>query len=173
MTITQREQVIFVVIVSTIIFATIIPSKYFRTGGASSAFGDKIPPTSITMRINGVQTPPWVVPAGTPFTVTGILGLNIGYPPTVSPLPGKQVVFFCTGLPPLPCSIKGSTTTSEDGSYTLRLTAPNQGSYKVGVVTAFPPGDPDAPGSTSGPLIVKPCTSEKPCTSSKIATERR
>ena len=99
---TQQELVIFVGIVSTIIFATIIPSEYLCTGDNSSAFAEDLqhvhpglnipnnlvvghscnafpcPPTLLTMQIdqNGIVNlaPPWVLIERLPFTVTGFLG---------------------------------------------------------------------------------------------------
>ncbi|MGA7899221.1 MAG: hypothetical protein WCA39_10205 [Nitrososphaeraceae archaeon] len=185
---TQQELVIFVGIVSTMIFTTIIPSEDLRTGDISSAFAEDLqhvypglnipynlvvghscnafpcPPALLTMQINGNPTPPWVLIAGQPFTVTGFLGIG-------ACCPGGVVVYNPTAGAPIVFSssfVKQSSTTSSDGTYTIRLTAPGQGSYKVSVISALPV----APnGFAGGILNVKPCTSEH-CTSSKIATER-
>jgi hypothetical protein len=111
-------------------------------------------PTLLTMQINGNPTPPWVIIAGKPFIVAGILTTK---PPNPYPLAGQTVVFGC-GCSPV---IKDSTTTLKDGSYTFSLTAPNQGSYKAGVTTTFDAHSPYENSNAGGILNVKPgvCTS--------------
>jgi hypothetical protein len=177
---TQQELVFFVGILSMIIFVTIIPPEYLRSGDIRYAFAEDIqhvypgldvqntfvvghscntfpcPPTLLTMQINGNPKPPWFLIQGTPFTVTGFLGSAVCCPGGVvvyNPIAGKQVVFSSSFK-------QSSTTTSADGTYTIRLTTPGSGSFKVSVHTAFPKNDPAAPGFAGGILNVKPCTSE-------------
>ena len=64
--------------------------------------------------------------AGKPFIATGIL--RVAKPPNPNPLAGQTVVFFCNACSPI---IKDSTTTIKDGSYTFRVTAPNQAAIKL------------------------------------------
>ena len=114
-------------------------------------------PTSLTMQIVSIPTGQPII-AGKPFIVTGIL--RVAKPPNPNPLAGQTVVFFCNACSPI---IKDSTTTIKDGSYTFRLTAPNQGSYKVAVSYTPPPNSGFSYTNAGGILNVKPCT-VKPCT---------